>query len=404
MKITIAGAGISGLLNAYYLTRAGHEVEIFERASRPGGLIETLATPDGPMDYAASTLINSSPLEELFQDIGLSVADKGKRAHVKNIYRGKFRRWPLGAGETARMLAGISTLALSKNRGIFAGQTVSQWGKRRLGGAAYRYLLETFLQGVYAGDGDRMSASLILGAAFARRPKTKKPKARGAIMPVGGMESLPLQLAAFLQDNGVKIHYRQTIRACDLPLEHPVLLALPAPAAGRILADLGNEAGHALARLEMLSLVNVHLVFDDPQPLFEGFGALFPVSQGLNTLGVLAGRNGFPNEYPRHTERWIIGGAHAPEHIEKSDQSLIELALADRQRLSAGTARPAAAHVLRRPRSLPHYTVELENILKSLRLPKNLFLAGNYLGGIGLGAILRQSQQFAASLARHRQP
>ncbi|MCF6303611.1 MAG: NAD(P)-binding protein [Devosiaceae bacterium] len=31
MKISIIGAGISGLLSAFYLLRAGYEVEIFEK-------------------------------------------------------------------------------------------------------------------------------------------------------------------------------------------------------------------------------------------------------------------------------------------------------------------------------------------------------------------------------------
>lgn len=38
MKIGIIGAGFGGLAAAYYLTKKGHEVEIFERDARPGGL------------------------------------------------------------------------------------------------------------------------------------------------------------------------------------------------------------------------------------------------------------------------------------------------------------------------------------------------------------------------------
>lgn len=38
MRIGIIGAGFGGLAAAYYLSRAGHEVEIFERDSKPGGL------------------------------------------------------------------------------------------------------------------------------------------------------------------------------------------------------------------------------------------------------------------------------------------------------------------------------------------------------------------------------
>lgn len=38
MKIAIIGAGFAGLAAGYYLTKKGHEVEIFERDANPGGL------------------------------------------------------------------------------------------------------------------------------------------------------------------------------------------------------------------------------------------------------------------------------------------------------------------------------------------------------------------------------
>lgn len=41
MKIGIIGAGISGLAAAHYLSRAGHEVSVFEKAPEVGGLIST---------------------------------------------------------------------------------------------------------------------------------------------------------------------------------------------------------------------------------------------------------------------------------------------------------------------------------------------------------------------------
>ncbi len=38
MKIAIVGAGFTGLSSAYYLTKQGHTVEVFEKDTKPGGL------------------------------------------------------------------------------------------------------------------------------------------------------------------------------------------------------------------------------------------------------------------------------------------------------------------------------------------------------------------------------
>lgn len=48
MKIAVVGAGVSGLVSAYLLTRRGHEVSLFERESRFGGHSNTVSLPGGP--------------------------------------------------------------------------------------------------------------------------------------------------------------------------------------------------------------------------------------------------------------------------------------------------------------------------------------------------------------------
>jgi phytoene dehydrogenase-like protein len=44
-NIAIIGAGAGGLAAAYDLTRAGHEVTIFEKESTPGGLASGFKEP-----------------------------------------------------------------------------------------------------------------------------------------------------------------------------------------------------------------------------------------------------------------------------------------------------------------------------------------------------------------------
>lgn len=392
MKVTIVGAGISGLLSAYYLGKAGHDVEIFEKSKRAGGLIETLDSAYGPMDFAASSLLNSAVFEELFDDIGLGYATKSPLAAIKTIYRGGMKRWPLGPLETLRMIFGAGRVFLSKSKGLSKGQTIQNWGERALGKAGYKYLLETFLQGVYAGDCSKMSASLVLGPMFAKKGKRTKPKLRGSVMPVGGMGQLIEKLSHYLESNGTVFNYGITLKASDFPRNLPTIIATSGPASGELLAQMGVSGGKKLSKHHMLGLISVHLVLDKEQSLFEGFGCLFPVGDGFDSLGVLAGKNAFPEEYSYPVERWIMGGAHSPNLLQFSDQKLIDLALNDRKKITGRDAFPKQSYVLRREKSLPHYTPELEAILDGLILPDNLYLVGNYLGGIGLTAIIRECQ------------
>lgn len=53
MKIAVLGAGLTGLTAAYYLSKNGHQVSVFEKESAPGGLASTFKLPhwDWPLEY-----------------------------------------------------------------------------------------------------------------------------------------------------------------------------------------------------------------------------------------------------------------------------------------------------------------------------------------------------------------
>src|SRR5215467_13196828 len=51
-RVLILGAGLSGLVAAYELARAGHEVRVLEAQSRPGGRVHTLRKPFSNGFYA----------------------------------------------------------------------------------------------------------------------------------------------------------------------------------------------------------------------------------------------------------------------------------------------------------------------------------------------------------------
>ncbi len=64
-RVAIVGAGISGLVAAYELTLAGHDVTVFEARDRVGGRVLTLRTPFAPGHFAEAGAARIRPEHDL---------------------------------------------------------------------------------------------------------------------------------------------------------------------------------------------------------------------------------------------------------------------------------------------------------------------------------------------------
>ena len=75
-KIAIIGAGFSGLSAAAYLSKAGHEVHVFEKNASIGGRARQLHTQEGYMfDMGPSWYWMPGVFEKFFADFGYEVSD-----------------------------------------------------------------------------------------------------------------------------------------------------------------------------------------------------------------------------------------------------------------------------------------------------------------------------------------
>lgn len=75
-KISIIGAGFSGLSAATYLASAGHDVHVFEKHDQPGGRARQLKTKEGYLfDMGPSWYWMPDVFEKYFSDFGYSVSD-----------------------------------------------------------------------------------------------------------------------------------------------------------------------------------------------------------------------------------------------------------------------------------------------------------------------------------------
>ncbi len=396
MKITIVGAGFSGLTLAYFLSRKGAQVEILEQHVHAGGLIHTHETPTGLVETAANGLYNSVLVEEVFADLGVRFAGRKPARNKRYIFRRKPRRWPLSILETLRLMLSFAWHFLLGNHRPKEDETVAAWATRVGSEKFSDYLLSPALQGIYAGDTERMSARAVLGRFFAKKELHARPKLNGTVAPENGMGELIRALEARLKKQGVKIKYSTSLPS-NFSTGGPLVLATSAWDAAEILRTHNwapNIAGD-LAKVEPLPLVSATLFFLDDPLLMRGFGCLFPEDEEFNSLGVLFNSDIFEKRASGRAETWILGGALSPHIAAQPQEEILWKIAADRKRLFGSETAPHRTVVQVWPKALPHYTVEWHRIINRLRLPEGLYLTGNYLGHLGLARILQYNKDLA---------
>jgi protoporphyrinogen/coproporphyrinogen III oxidase len=392
--VTVVGGGFSGLATAYYLSLAGIPVEIVEKSDRLGGLIATLQTPHGPVETAAVGMRNSARVDAVCRDLGLPMLFSARSfSRAGSIYRGRPRRWPLSAWESISLAARFTTATVRGSRSPRPLETVEHWGARVLGPAATQWLAGPALQGRYAGDPARLSASLLFGAPERPAPRVRK----GVVAPVGGMQQLIEALERRLRTREVTIRLST---APTLDSSTPAVICTSARAAAECLRDVAPAASQALSTIDMLPLVRMTAFYPEEATPQRGRGVLFPRGGGdIRALGVLFNSNIFPQRTGAYSESWIYGGAMDRDVVNLSDDDLGAAMDRDRHALWGRDVRPASRFVHRWCEALPYYDLQLESArARGFNLPKGVFLVGNYVAGIGLPMLLEQAAAAAAQV------
>jgi len=391
MQVKVVGAGFSGLVTTYYLVKEGFKVRIVEKNSRAGGLIQTLQTPQGPVETAANGIRNSVRLEAMCADIGVPLRATRREARARFIFRGRPSRFPLGFPEVLKLGFRFASSATSlRPRPL---ETVANWGRRVVGAGATEYFLAPALGGIYAGDPDRLSASLIFGQAILpahlQTTRPARPKLHGTVAPPNGMQQLVDGLRNYLVSAGVEFVFN---RDTKIEADEQAIICTSARAAAKCLADAAPQLSESLRQIEMMPVVTATCQYDRAAAKLKGFGCLFPRGEGFRARGVLFNECIFDGRGPAHSETWIFGGALDPGTVEMSDRELIELISTERKRLYGEDHEPIGIHLTTWPEALPHYSTDLERILTTLPAPPaNVGLVGNYLGRIGLAKLVERA-------------
>lgn len=411
LKVAIIGAGFSGLTLAWHLQKLGCSVEIFEKQSRSGGLIDTFLEPM-MVETAAHALLSNAEVEQLFKDLNLEIYPAGYRSNTKWIFRGQPKKWPLGFLSTA---AALFKFILKRLMFVYKPrpqETVKDWCLRNTSEVLNDFLLTPALQGVYGAQTDQLSASLIIGGMFAKDLRVRRGRYRGSVAPQRGMQQLIKALA-----DTVKIHYDAKVNLTDLQKTFSaIVVATSSAAAAQTLSSMAPTLSHQLTQLDSVGLVSTTISLQRASKRINGFGCLFPKKENFNSLGVLFNNDIFQGRGPLENETWIF-----TDSVEKSSaQQILEKIKTDRMRLCDEQISIKDYKIVHWPKVLPLYGLKLENLLmsdvfevknrkhlsvlregaKSAESKFPLYLTGNYLGGIGLSKILSYNSRLAQRIVK----
>jgi oxygen-dependent protoporphyrinogen oxidase len=390
---------LSGLAAAWQLADAGFSVEVFETADRPGGLIETIDSPHGPIERAANAFVWTPAVATLFQSLDLAPRFASPDARRRYIFRdGRPRRWPLHPSETLTMGLRAAGAALARRSAPVGSEGVLDWGHRVWGRAATRWLIAPALQGIYAARADDLAAGAVFGSAGSSLARRGRASLLAA--PWGGMSVLMNRLVDRLRYRGVRFSFGTHLESLDPSV--PTVVATSATAAGPLVAPHAPDLGAAIARLPMTTIGMATAVFPQRDDDLRGFGVLFPRGCGVDALGVRFDSDVLPVDGNRtwRVETWI-SRVHDASSNPSGSSRLWQTVANDRRLLTGRSEEPHAVFTVCRPRALPVYSAGVLDIQQHLaELPPWLALAGNYMGRLGASKLLDVAGEAAGRIAR----
>jgi protoporphyrinogen/coproporphyrinogen III oxidase len=456
VRVAVVGAGVSGLAAAHRLrTLLGPaaRIEVLEQRDRIGGVLHTVDFAGVPFDVGAEAFLARRPeVPALLAELGLADVLVHPTAAAASV-RAAGRTGPLPPGtllgvptSSARLDgllsdAGLAAVAAEPEQPLSwePGGDVALGGllRCRLGDEIVDRLADPLLGGVYAGRVDALglratvpalaaaldagAPSLTAAADAATGLAATQPGPRGPVFGAvrGGYRVL---LDALVAASAAEVRLRTTVRELQRresgwrlvlgPTTAPqaldvdaVVLAVPAPAAARLLAGSAPAAARAAGEIELASSVVVALAFraEDAVSLPPTSGVLVAADEPLAVKAFTHSSNKWAHLADSGLVRLraSLGRFGEAATLQVDDAELVARARADLDVLAGITAAPVAAHVQRWGGGLPQYGVGHLDRVRAIEegLPAGLAVAGAALHGVGVPACIATARAAADRVA-----
>jgi protoporphyrinogen/coproporphyrinogen III oxidase len=356
-SVAIIGAGITGLIAAFYLKRQGVPVTVYEAGARAGGVIQSARQNGFLAESGPNTILETSPkISELIRDLNLESRRVYPNPAAKNRYVVRDKKpvaMPSSQTEflTTKLFSARAKFALAREpfvppRRDGVEESVAEFVLRRLNQEFLDRAVDPLVAGIYAGDPYKLSVqhafpklleteqkygSLIKGQFFgASEQKSGEVSRRNAKMFSfdEGLQVLTDALAAQLGDSlklntpvtkllqtadgwrvttsiGEKEHsamiYCGTAhKLAELKIEGRAGSPLPANGAHGVTRPTDEIDFTAFSEIRHPPVASVVLGFrrEDVTHLLDGFGMLIPKIENFKILGTIFSSSLFPDRAP----------------------------------------------------------------------------------------------------------
>jgi oxygen-dependent protoporphyrinogen oxidase len=456
--VAVVGGGIAGLAAAHAVRRlAGGAVRItvYEGSGRIGGKLHGSDVAGLPVDEGAESMLARRPEGvALARAVGLAddvvhPAVEGARVATEGGLRPLPRRQLMGIPGDLRELAATGVLSLPAllrlpldhvlpRTPVVDDVSIGRYVRARLGREVVDRLVEPLLGGVYAGHADELSLdATVPQLSGAVRMERSLLKATTQVMgsatrggPVfaglrGGMGVLPAAVAAA---SGAEVRTGAMVRelrrlsgggwrlvvgparAPETVAADAVILAAPAPAAARLLRRTAPFASAELAQIEYASVAILTFAFPrsavaSPLP---GTGFLVPPVAGTTVKAATYASQkwGWLGEADPDTVivRCSVGRHGDETDLQRSDDELAWLALAELQALTGLVGAPIDTRVTRWGGGVPQYAVghlrRVSRIHTAVAEQPGLAVCGAAYDGVGVPACVASADAAARQVMR----
>jgi protoporphyrinogen/coproporphyrinogen III oxidase len=438
----VIGAGISGLVCAYAMRKAGIDAHIVESSHSPGRMIRSERRDGyliefGPQSFNATSAVLTL-CRELHLEGQLVQAPPSAPRYV--LINGKLRAVPLSPPAFVTSSLFNTGTKFRVLRDVFghssppeADESIAAFVRRKFSPELLEKLVGPFVSGIYAGDPEKLSlrsafpqlyeAEKSTGSVIRGLLRAEKKDSTPAEKPTlrifrDGNQTLISKLAASL---GPSLRCRMEARSVrllsasattalfevsavangreEILAADRLIIAIPSQQAADLLRNVDPQFEPALRQIDYAPVAVVSLGYPRASishPL-NGFGFLVPRSSGLRILGTVWNSSLFAGRAPkgRVLLTSFIGGVTDLEVVELPESQLVATVHRELTPILGISNIPSFSSVCAYSRAIPQFNLGHGKRISCLnqlqaRYP-NLRFAGNYLRGPSLGACIEQA-------------
>jgi oxygen-dependent protoporphyrinogen oxidase len=438
--VLVLGGGVAGLAAALRLAEAGRTVRLLEASERVGGIVRTVRQSGFVAEAGPDVFLVRKPAAlRLAERLGVETAPAEGGALIMR----HGRLYPLPAGLTGLVPGQLRPLLTTRALGLRArlraafeplvparrssdDESLEAFAVRRFGRRTWAGLIEPLLGGLYGTDAGPISLRATLPHLHEQErtgPLLRVRRARNGTAgpsggspfrrPVEGMESLVDALADALRQRGVVIETGAPVEAIEAGWRarladgsaraaDALLVALPAPAAARVLRPFDPDLAAPLADVPIGSAAAAFVGFrtDDARRVPDASGWLVPVMEGGAVQAVTMLSRKHPGTAPPGHD--LARVFFRPAALDQDDADLLDAARGHLGRVIGLRGEPVLQAVHHWRAAAPRYTLghpaRVDAVREAAGRHSGLALAGAALWGVGLPDVIAGAEAAADSL------